>query len=135
MGKSSHVNLTHNKHVDGLAKSSHGLHEEIPVPLVKKEVKKMIDSKLQRICQIQYKAVCEELHIGGIKRSFEHWTWASSKRRKIETELARLRIGHSRLKEICTDLTKKMTQTAAPAGSKKTLSTSWRHVEDLRLRD
>ena len=95
----SHVNLTHNEHVDGLAKTAHRLQEETSAPLDKKEVKMMIDSKLQRICQIQYEAVRDDLHIGGIKRTLEHWPWASSKSRRIETALARLRIGHTRLKK------------------------------------
>ena len=60
---------------------------------------KMIDSRMQRICQVQYEAVRADLHIGEIKRTYEHWPWASSKSRRIETALARLRIGHTRLKK------------------------------------
>lgn len=95
----SHVDLADNEHVDGLAKSAHDLREESVAPLDQKEVKKMINLKLQRVCQLQYEAVREDLHIGGIKSYFEHWSWASSKNRKIETALARLRIGHTRLKQ------------------------------------
>ena len=52
------------------------------------------------ICQLQYEAAVQQgLHIGTVKSRLEHWPWTSSKNRKTETAMARLRIGHSRLKE------------------------------------
>ena len=95
----SHVNLAENEHVDGLAKLAHELQDETMTPLDKKEMKRLIFTKLLRSCQLQYETVREDLHIGRIKRSFEHWPWAAAKNRKLETALARLRIGHTRLKQ------------------------------------
>ena len=93
----SYVDLPGNEHVDGLAKSAHTLLEVTRTPLDQKEMKKVMKSNLQRNCQLQYEAH-RRLHIMDIKSRFEHWPWASSQNRKLETALARLRIGHSRLK-------------------------------------
>ena len=74
----SHMDIPANNHVDGLAKSGHNLPEETRFPLAQKEMKKLIRSNLQRICQLKYEAD-DQLHIIGIKRKLEHWPWASSK--------------------------------------------------------
>ena len=95
-----HVGLDGNEHVDKLAKSAHILPDETSAPLDRKEISRMIEDKIKVICQIQYEAAVEQnLHIGTVKSKLEHWPWTSSKNRRTETAMARLRIGHSRLKQ------------------------------------
>ena len=86
--------------MDQLAKAAHDSPDTTSIPLDKKEIKRLIEDKIQKICQLQYEAAQQQnLHIGTIKRKLEHWPWASCKNRRIETAMARLRIGHSKLKE------------------------------------
>ena len=95
-----HVGLDGNEYVDKLAKSAHILPDETSAPLDRKEINRMIDDKIKAVCQIQYEAaVGQNLHIGTVKSKLEHWPWISSKNRRTETAMARLRIGHSRLKQ------------------------------------
>ena len=99
----SHVGIEGNEHVDLLAKSAHNSLEMIPIPLYKKEIKRLIEERIQQVCQLQYEAARQRdgqiLHIRTIKSKLEHWPWTSSKNRRTETAMARLRIGHSKLKE------------------------------------
>ena len=99
----SHVGIEGNEHVDQLAKAAHGSPETIPIPLDKKEIKRLIDERTQHICQLQYETARQRngriLHIAEIKSKLEHWPWTSSTNRRTETAMARLRIGHSKLRE------------------------------------
>ena len=96
----SHVGLEHNEHVDQLAKRAHNSPVEIPTPLDKKEINRLIDGKIKRVCQLQFEAAVQQnLHIGTIKSKLQYWPWTSSTNRRTETAMARLRIGHSKLRE------------------------------------
>ena len=96
----SHVGLVHNEHVDGLAKAAHNSQEITSTPLDLKELKRMTKESLQRVWQLKYEAASQDgLQIGEIKRKLEHWPWVSSKNRRTETAMARLRIGHSKLRQ------------------------------------
>ena len=96
----SHVGLEHNEHVDGLAKTAHHSLEITPTPLDLKELKRMTKENLQRIWQLKYEAARQEgLQIGEIRSRLEHWPWFTSKNRRTETAMARLRIGHTKLKQ------------------------------------
>ena len=95
----SHVGLVHNEHVDGLAKAAHNSLEITSTPLDLKELKRMTKDSLQRIWNLQYEAARQGgLHMGIIRYKLEHWPWVSSKNRRCETAMARLRIGHSKLR-------------------------------------
>ena len=95
----SHVGVQGNEHVDGLAGEAHALVEATSSPLDQCEAKKLIDTRLQKSWQRKYEAARQDLHIGIVKATVEHWPWTSSKSRKMETAMARLRIGHTKLKQ------------------------------------
>ena len=53
-----------------------------------------------RIWQLKYEAARQDgLQIGEIRSRLEHWPWVTSKNRRTETAMARLRIGHTKLKQ------------------------------------
>ena len=93
----SHVGLTGNEKADSLAKEAHNLVSETEAALDPKEMNNRLKSTCLERYQQQYDIIKEDLHIGTIKKKFIKWPWASSKCRRMETALARLRIGHSRL--------------------------------------
>ena len=69
----SHVGLEHNEHVDLLAKAAHDSPDMISIPLDKMEIKRVIEDKIQKVCQLQYEAARQQnLHIGTIKSKLEH---------------------------------------------------------------
>ena len=90
----SHVGLEHNEYVDLLAKAAHNSPDTTSIPLDKKEIKRLVEDKIQKVCQLQYEAAQQQnLHIGTIKRKLEHWPWASCKNRRVETAMTRLKYG------------------------------------------
>ena len=95
----SHVGLSGNEQADSLAKAAHAHVEETATPLDQNEIKKLLETKLRSRCQTQYAAVSQDLHIGRIKQAYEQWPWTSFKSRRTETAMARLRIGHTKLKQ------------------------------------
>ena len=94
----SHVGLSGNEKADELAKMAHDLTDMTDAPLDIMEIKNKIRSTLLSRCQLNYDLAKQTTHIGSIKSKFIPWPWASMKNRRAETALARLRIGHSRLK-------------------------------------
>ena len=94
----SHVGLMGNERADELVKSAHDLTLLTNAPLDPTEMKLKIKSTCRRRCQQRYDIDKLETHIGGIRSTLEHWPWSSFKSRRVETAMARLRIGHSRLK-------------------------------------
>ena len=94
----SHVGLAGNEKADALAKAAHNLPRITEAPLDPMEMKTKLKAVCKERCQQRYDAAKQETHIGSIRDKFEPWPWTSSKSRRMETAMARLRIGHSRLK-------------------------------------
>lgn len=90
----SHVGTPGNEQVDQLAKAAHAkdhtnFHLEIS------EINRKIRKTTEKAWHQLYEAKRNTLHLGSIKKSISHWPWAVIKRsRKLETTLARLRMGH-----------------------------------------
>ena len=57
-----------------------------------------LKSTLKSRWQLRYDAVKQNTHLGIIKSNIEPWPWCNMKSRRTETAMARLRIGHARLK-------------------------------------
>ena len=94
----SHVGLTGNEKADRLANEAHLLQQETPCQIGKDEMKKMVKKAKHNAWQLKYNIEKDNLHIGQIKPTINHWPWASYKHRAIETAVARMRIGHTELK-------------------------------------
>ena len=94
----SHVGLAGNEKADALAKAAHNLPRITAAPLDPMEMKTKLKNTSKERCQQRYDIAKQETHIGNIKDKWEPWPWTSSKSRRMETAMARLRIGHSRLK-------------------------------------
>ena len=80
------------------AKVAHNLLRFTAAPLDPMEMKTKLKTTCKERCQQRYDIAKQETHIGNIKDKWEPWPWTSSKSRRLETAMARLRIGHSRLK-------------------------------------
>ena len=94
----SHVGVCGNEKADDLAKSAHTLPRLTDAPLDILEMKAKLKATLKRRCQLKYDLARQNTHIGDIKSKLEPWPWVNMKSRRSETAMARLRIGHSRLK-------------------------------------
>ena len=92
------MGLAGNEKADALAKAAHNLSVTTEAPLDPSEMKMKLKSTCKARCQQKYDVDKLDTFIGTIKDNLEVWPWTSSKSRRMETAMARLRIGHSRLK-------------------------------------
>ena len=97
----SHVGVPGNEMADGLAREAHNLPDaDVTVaPLDPSEMKSRLKTTARSRWQLQYDLVKAATDLGKVKVKIELWPWAGFKSRKTETAMARLRIGHSRLKD------------------------------------
>ena len=94
----SHVGIPGNEKVDQLAKEAHnkGITN---FPLEISEINRIVRKRLTIKWQEQYDTQKNALHLGQIKGTIVKWPWASVNSRKLETTLAKLRLGHIALKQ------------------------------------
>ena len=94
----SHMGLSGNEKADELAREAHNLTVVTEAPLDMMEIKMNLKATLKSRCQLRYDLVKQNTHMGSIKSNIEPWSWTKMKSRRSETAMARLRIGHTRLK-------------------------------------
>ena len=84
--------------MDELARSGHALYDVTEAPLPRQDKLCLAQSKLSQIWDFQWKSSIASSgkgrHLSLIKAVPSEWSWAYHPDRKIETSLARLRIGH-----------------------------------------
>ena len=89
----SHVGTAGNEKVDQLAKDAHmkaTTNFHLDLPEINRKIRKKTIAKWQQ----RYDAQRDTLHLGLIKKKIANWPWALVKSRKLETTLAKLRMGH-----------------------------------------
>ena len=97
----AHKGIPGNELVYELAKSGHALYDVTEAPLPRQDKLRLAQLKLSQIWDFQWKSSIASSgkgrHLSLIKAVPSEWSWAYHPDRKIETSLARLRIGHAGL--------------------------------------
>ena len=98
----AHKGIPGNELVDDLAKTGHTLPETTEAPLSQLDKLRLTHVKMYQVWESQWKSIIASSgkgrHLSLIKTVPSEWSWACHSDRKIETSLARLRLGHVGLK-------------------------------------
>ena len=101
--KPGHKEVEGNELADLTAKAAHNNSDicQIPIPRedAKAYIRKLLDIEWYNLWEYQMAITGKGLHLRQIKNSTSNWQWSSNRSRRVETAMARLRIGHVRLQK------------------------------------